>query len=202
MKRACVLSQSCLCAYVCFCLRLYWTSSAVWLKRVMNWAARSTTTSSLRNSTETKRQSDFTVVICSAIFFFLSHRGLYLCKCFFKASHHCKRSGFLAACVYLQEERKRKWSKVGGTDQGDNQQQKAALRQSWTFQVWRGTWRVYTAAAINRGGLWAHCGASCTKACIWLKKKGGRVTGQQRGLRREAEDGENWPRQIKSSAIE
>ena len=33
-------------------LRLYWTSSAIWLKSVMNWAARSTTTSSLRNSTD------------------------------------------------------------------------------------------------------------------------------------------------------
>lgn len=33
-------------------LRLYWTSSAVWLKSVMNWAARSTITSSLRNSTD------------------------------------------------------------------------------------------------------------------------------------------------------
>lgn len=32
-------------------LRLYSTSSAVWLKSVMNWAARSTITSSLRNST-------------------------------------------------------------------------------------------------------------------------------------------------------
>lgn len=33
-------------------LRLHRTSSAVWLKSVMNWAARSTITSSLRNSTD------------------------------------------------------------------------------------------------------------------------------------------------------
>lgn len=123
---------------VCHCHCLYWTSSAVWLKRVMNWAARSTTTSSLRNSTETKQTEKTSFTVClllqshwylpqSVVFHFaifvVSHRGIYLHERFISASDHCQSSTFLAA---FKEQWKRKWSQVGSMHHGANQ-------QSWTL---------------------------------------------------------------------
>ncbi len=40
----------------CMMFLINFTSSAVWLKRVMNWAVRRTTTSSLRNSIQRERE--------------------------------------------------------------------------------------------------------------------------------------------------
>lgn len=45
------------------CVRLYCTSRAVWLKKVTNWAASSTITSSLRNSNRKKKKSQMKLIL-------------------------------------------------------------------------------------------------------------------------------------------